>query len=192
MRSTDCLIRSSLVLALVSAGATASAQTASAPAPPTPGNGSLSVALRDQYNAVKLNVTEAAAKMTEADYGFRPVETVRTFGAFVGHIADANLSYCALAKGDKPAMANAEKLTTKAELVAALAKAVAYCDEVYGAMTDEKALALVKAGRTDMPAAALLFRNVSHTNEHYGNLVTYMRIKGLVPPSTERAQQQRR
>jgi uncharacterized damage-inducible protein DinB len=83
-------------------------------------------------------------------------------------------------------------LTTKAELVAALAKAVAYCDEVYGAMTDEKALALVKAGRTDMPAAALLFRNVSHTNEHYGNLVTYMRIKGLVPPSTERAQQQRR
>ena len=192
MRSTACLIRSSLVLALVSAGATASAQTASAPAPPTPGNGSLSVALRNQYNAVKLNVTEAAAKMTEADYGFRPVETVRTFGAFVGHIADANLSYCALAKGDKPAMANAETLTTKAELVAALAKAVAYCDDVYGAMTDEKALALVKAGRTDMPAAALLFRNVSHTNEHYGNLVTYMRIKGLVPPSTERAQQQRR
>jgi uncharacterized damage-inducible protein DinB len=192
MRSTAFLIRSSLVLALVSAGATASAQTASTPAPPTPGTGSLSAALRDQYNAVKLNVTEAAAKMAEADYGFRPVDTVRTFGAFVGHVADANLSYCALAKGDKPAMANAEKLTTKAELVAALAKAVAYCDEVYGAMTDEKALALVKAGRTDMPAAALLFRNVSHTNEHYGNLVTYMRIKGLVPPSTERAQQQRR
>jgi len=190
MRSTAFLIRSSLVLALVSAGVTASAQTASAP--PTPGNGSLSAALRDQYNAVKLNVTEAAAKMTEADYGFRPVDTVRTFGAFVGHIADANLSYCALAKGDKPEMANAEKLTTKAELVAALAKAVAYCDEVYGAMTDEKALAVVKAGRTDMPVAALLFRNVSHTNEHYGNLVTYMRIKGLVPPSTERAQQQRR
>jgi len=192
MRSTAFLIRSSLVLAFVSAGAAASAQTAPAPAPATPGNGPLSAALRDQYNAVKLNVTEAAAKMPEADYGFRPVDTVRTFGAFVGHIADANLSYCALAKGDKPAMANAEKLTTKAELVAALAKAVAYCDEVYGAMTDEKALALIKAGRTDMPAGALLFRNVSHTNEHYGNLVTYLRIKGLVPPSTERAQQQRR
>jgi uncharacterized damage-inducible protein DinB len=192
MRSAAFLIRSSLVLALVSAGATASAQTASAPASPTPASGPLSAALRDQYNAVKLNVTEAAAKMSEADYGFRPVDTVRTFGAFVGHIADGNLSYCALAKGDKPSMADAEKLTTKAELVAALAKAVAYCDEVYGAMTDEKALALIKAGRADMPAGALLFRNISHTNEHYGNLVTYLRMKGLVPPSTERAQQQRR
>jgi uncharacterized damage-inducible protein DinB len=192
MRSAAFLIRSSLVLALVSAGATASAQTASAPASPTPASGPLSAALRDQYNAVKLNVTEAAAKMSEADYGFRPVDTVRTFGAFVGHIADGNLSYCALAKGDKPPMADAEKLTTKAELVAALAKAVAYCDEVYGAMTDEKALALIKAGRADMPAGALLFRNISHTNEHYGNLVTYLRMKGLVPPSTERAQQQRR
>jgi uncharacterized damage-inducible protein DinB len=192
MRFTAFLLRSSLVLAFVSAGATASAQTAAAPAPPTPASGPLSAALRDQYNAVKLNVTEAAAKMSEADYGFRPVDTVRTFGAFVGHIADGNLSYCALARGDKPAMADAEKLTTKAELVAALAKAVAYCDEVYGAMTDEKALALIKAGRADMPAGALLFRNISHTNEHYGNLVTYMRIKGLVPPSTERARQQRR
>jgi uncharacterized damage-inducible protein DinB len=192
MRSTALLIRSSLVLAFISAGATASAQTAPAPAPPTSGNGALSAALREQYDAVKLNVTEAAAKMADADYGFRPVDTVRTFGAFVGHIADGNLAYCALAKGDKPAMTNAEKLTTKPELVAALAKAIAYCDDVYGAMTDEKALALVKAGRTDMPAAAVLFRNVSHTNEHYGNLVTYMRIKGLVPPSTERAQQPRR
>jgi uncharacterized damage-inducible protein DinB len=190
MRSSAFLIRSLLVLVVVAASATASAQTVSAPAP---GNGPLSAALREQYNAVKLNVTEAAAKMPEADYGFRPVETVRTFGALVAHIADANLSYCALAKGDPPpGVTGWEKLPTKAQLGAALAKAVAYCDEVYGAMTDEKALALVKAGRTDMPAAALLFRNVSHTNEHYGNLVTYMRIKGLVPPSTERAQQQRR
>ncbi|MEO5819379.1 MAG: DinB family protein [Vicinamibacteraceae bacterium] len=193
MRSTAFLIRSSLVLAFVSAGAIASAQTASAPASPTPGNGPLSAALRDQYNAVKLNVTEAAAKMAEADYGFRPVDTVRTFGEFVVHIAEANLTYCALAKGDPPpGVTGWDKLTTKAQLGAALAKAIAYCDEVYGAMTDEKALASVKAGRTDMPAGALLFRNVSHTNEHYGNLVTYMRIKGLVPPSTERAQQQRR
>jgi uncharacterized damage-inducible protein DinB len=182
MRSTVFFVCSSLAL-VVAAGADAFAQTPT----PAPG-GPLTAALREQYNGVKLNVTEAADKMAEADYGFRPVDTVRTFGQFVGHIADANLSYCAIAKGEKPSPAGAEKLTTKAELVAALAKATAYCDEVYGAMTDEKALVMIKAGRADMPAGALLFRNNSHTNEHYGNLVTYMRIKGLVPPSTERAQ----
>jgi len=188
MRPICSFVCSSMVLFAMAVAADALAQT---PAPAASG-GPLTAALQEQYNAVKLNVTEAAEKMAEADYGFRPVDTVRTFGQFVGHIADANFSYCALAKGEKPPMtSSADKLTTKAELVAALAKATAYCDAVYGAMTDEKALVMIKAGRTDMPAGALLFRNVSHTNEHYGNLVTYMRIKGLVPPSTERAQRPR-
>jgi uncharacterized damage-inducible protein DinB len=183
MRFGSLVVRSSLALVLLSA-ADAGAQTAA-----SPGGGPLTTALRAQYDEVKLNVTEAAAKMADADYGFRPVETVRTFGGFVGHIADAGFAYCSLAKGEKsPWPGGADKLTTKAEVVAALTKAFAYCDEVYGAMTDEKALAMIKAGRSDMPAGALLFRNVSHINEHYGNLVTYLRIKGLVPPSTERAQ----
>ena len=183
MSSIRSLACPSTVLAALMMAAQAFAQT---PAP-AGSDSPMKTALLDQYNAVKQNVTESAEKMSEADYAFRPVETVRTFGQFVGHIADANLSYCALASGEKPAMTtSAEKLATKAELVAALAKAFAFCDGIYNGMTDQKAMTLVKAGRSDMPAAAILFRNVSHTNEHYGNLVTYMRIKGLVPPTSER------
>lgn len=169
---------------------------AAAQTPPAAASGGpLSGALQRAYANVKRNITEAAEKMPEAEYGFRPVDTVRTFAGFVGHVADGAFAYCSLAKGDKnpnPTPGALDKLTTKAETVAALTKAFAYCDDVHNAMTDEKALALVKMGPNETPAVAVLFGNVSHLNEHYGNLVTYMRIKGLVPPSTERAQQPRR
>jgi uncharacterized damage-inducible protein DinB len=85
---------------------------------------------------------------------------------------------------------NAEKLATKAESVAALKKAISYCDQVYASVTDENAGRLVKLFGMEMSAVTALYGNVAHAFEHYGNMVTYMRMKGLVPPSTERAQQQ--
>jgi uncharacterized damage-inducible protein DinB len=160
---------------------------AQTPAPAA--GGPLTGALQRQYNGVKRNVVEAAEKMPEADYGFRPVDTVRTYGQFIGHVADSLNFFCSSAKGEKmPVEGSAEKLATKTELVAALNKAFGYCDEVYNGMTDTKAMTLQKMGQNEVPVAAPLFNNISHTNEHYGNLVTYLRIKGLVPPSTERAQ----
>ena len=181
------------VAAWLVAGSILGASSAFAQTPPPAPAGPLAGAVQRFYAGVKRNVTEAADKMAEGDYAFRPVDTVRTFGGFVGHIADGAFSYCALAKGEKnPSPGGLDKLTTKSELVAALTKAFAYCDEVYNGVTDEKGLALVKMGSNETPAIAVLFGNVSHINEHYGNLVTYMRIKGLVPPSTERAQQPRR
>ena len=75
---------------------------------------------------------------------------------------------------------------------AALNASVAYGDGVYGGMTDRAAMELVKAGQNMVPKARFLITNISHDNEHYGNLVTYLRLKGLVPPSTERAQQMRK
>jgi uncharacterized damage-inducible protein DinB len=173
------------IAGLVIGAASAAAQTP----PPAAAGGPLSGALQRQYGNVKRNVTEAAEKMAEADYAFRPVDTVNTFGGFVGHIADANFAYCAMAAGEKnPSAGGLDKLTSKSELVAALGKAFAYCDGVYNALTDQKLTAMVKAGQGEQAAGGILFGNVSHTNEHYGNLVTYMRIKGLVPPSTERSQ----
>jgi uncharacterized damage-inducible protein DinB len=189
MRFTARVVSSLPVLVLIVSAGLAEAQTA----PPASTPVTLSAAAQRFWSGVKRNVTEAAEKMPEADYGFRPVDTVRTFAGFVGHIADANFAYCSLAKGEKnPSQGGADKLTTKAEVVAALTKAVAYCDEVYNGLTDATAAKLVKMGPNETPAIAVLFGNVSHTNEHYGNLVTYMRIKGLVPPSTERAQQPRK
>jgi uncharacterized damage-inducible protein DinB len=146
------------------------------------------------FNGIKRNVLEAAQKMAEADYKFKPVDSVRSFGELVGHVANAQYLFCSAVKGEaNPNQGNsAEKLATKAEIVAALEKAFAYCDGVYGSLTDQQASQLIKLFGTDMSKVTALYGHVAHTFEHYGNMVTYMRMKGLVPPSTERAQQQRR
>lgn len=150
----------------------------------------------DRMNAgVARNVVEAAEKMSDADYAFQPApdKTVRSFGGFVGHIANANFNYCSRVKGEaNPNKENFEKVTDKAKLVAGIKAATAYCDAVYKAQTDAALSEMVAMGKSEQPKGQVLVQNISHNNEHYGNLVTYMRLKGLVPPSTERAQQQRR
>ena len=158
---------------------------------PTGPGGPISSGARWGYAQIARNVLESAEKVAEADYGYKPVDTVRSFGQLVGHVANAQYLFCATVKGEpNPNRGqNAEKLATKAESVAALKKAVAYCDEVYASVTDENAGRIVKLFGMEMSAVTALYGNVAHTFEHYGNMVTYMRMKGLVPPSTERAQQ---
>jgi uncharacterized damage-inducible protein DinB len=169
----------------------APAAQAAAPAGPTE---PLSRVLFGGYNAQKMNLTQSAEKVSEADYAFQPTKDVRTFGQMLAHVANTQFSYCAIAKGEpNPNKDDFEKTaTTKAALVKALADSFAYCDSIYTTLTDAKALELVKAGQNEVPRAARFISNIAHDNEHYGNLVTYMRIKGYVPPSTERAQQMRR
>ena len=84
------------------------------------------------------------------------------------------------------------KKTAKADLVTALQSAFAACDSIYGTATDESLVKLTKVGQNEIAPVNQLWYNISHSNEHYGNMVTYMRLKGLVPPSTERAQAPRK
>jgi uncharacterized damage-inducible protein DinB len=192
MAAIACLFT---VPALAQAPAAAPAQAAAPQAAPvTPPSQPLSATLKSMWDGLKLNLVQSADKMPEADYAFQPTKDVRTFGQMIAHVANSSFSYCARAKGeDNPNKEDFEKTkTTKADLVKALSDAVAYCDGVYGGMTDAAAMELVKAGQNLVPKARYLITNISHDNEHYGNLVTYMRIKGLVPPSTERAQQMRK
>jgi uncharacterized damage-inducible protein DinB len=172
------------------AAAPAQAPAAQAAAPAQP----LSATLKSMWDGVKMNLVQSAEKMPEADYGFQPTKDVRTFGQMIAHVANSSFSYCARGKGeDNPNKDDFEKTaTTKAAFVKALNDAMTYCDGVYGGMTDAAAMELVKAGQNLVPKARYLIANISHDNEHYGNLVTYMRLKGLVPPSTERAQQMKR
>jgi len=151
----------------------------------------LTAATRQSFQTVRGYVLKSAEKMAEADYAFKPTPEVRSFGALLGHIANANYSICARAAGEKsPAPGDIEKTkTTKAELVEALNGAFAYCDKVLGAMTDAKGVEMVDFFGGKQPRLAVLAFNTAHTYEHYGNLVTYMRIKGLVPPSSERPSQ---
>lgn len=151
---------------------------------------SLAEALKRHADAVARNVVEAAEKMPDADYSYQASKEVRTFGGFVGHLADANYNFCARAKGEtNPNKETFENVTDKAKLVAAIKAAAAYCDAVYAAQTDASLAEMVASGPQQTARGGVLILNASHNNEHYGNLVTYMRLKGLVPPSTARAQQ---
>lgn len=148
----------------------------------------LAEALTRMHAGVGRNVVEAAEKMPEGAFDFQPTKDVRTFGGFVGHVANAEFNYCSRAKGEaNPNKEDFEKVMGKAALVAGITAAVAYCDGVYKTMTDAALSEMVAMGQSQQPRGQILVQNISHSNEHYGNLVTYMRIKGLVPPSTERA-----
>ena len=153
----------------------------------------LTTALKAQFDGVSRNVKEAAEKMPEDKFTYQATKDVRTFGGFIGHVANAQFATCARAKGeDNPNKQNFEQVSGKAALVKAITASNEYCASVYAAANDKWMLEMVNQGQgataRQVPRAAVLAQNTSHANEHYGNLVTYMRINGLVPPSTERAQ----
>ncbi len=144
--------------------------------------------LKRDYKGVRDYFTRAAEKMPEANYGFRPSPDVRSFGEQVAHVADDQYNLCAPAKGEtrKAAYTDIEnRLTKKAELVAALKEAFAYCDGAYDALTDASGPEMVNPGKS-RSRFSMLNWNLWHTWEHYGNVVVYLRMKGLVPPTSER------
>ena len=148
-------------------------------------NNPLSTELKRFYDGSKANITRSAEKMSEADYSFKPADAVRNFGGEVGHAAEWQMITCSLAKGEK-ATNPAEGKTSKADLLAALKSAFDYCDPVYNSLTDAAALETVKGmGGRDMTRLSVLWFNVAHNNETYGTMVPYMRIKGVVPPSSD-------
>jgi uncharacterized damage-inducible protein DinB len=163
------------------------AATAQTPAPAAAPGQPLTAAAKAQHDMVKGNIVKAAEKMAEADYSFKPTPEVRSFGAIVGHVANANYMICSRAAGDKSPMADdIEKTkTTKADLVKAVADSFAYCDAVFAKMTDTAGAEAVDFFRGKQPKLGVLNFNSMHNWEHYGNLVTYMRLKGVVPPSSE-------
>ncbi len=166
------------------------AAQAQAPTPPQPPlTISLSNGLQRGYDGIKRNLTEMAEKMAEADYTFMPTKDVRTFGQLMGHAANAQFGMCAAARGvANPNQGNDnEKKATKAESVKALADSFAFCDEAFKTVTDANATEMMKQGPNSVARGAILANLVAHSNEVYGTGISYMRGKGLVPPSTERA-----
>jgi uncharacterized damage-inducible protein DinB len=182
-----------VVFALLGASLTipALAQQGQQPqAPPT-----TSAFLRNMYNGNKNNIVRSAEKVGEDLYGLRPGPQmeVRTFGQHLAHVANYNYLWCSQAKGEKNPNAGVDlekTLKTKAEFQKALTESFAWCDPVYASLNDENGAQVVEIqqenGRvTRNTRMALLMLNVVHNNEIYGNLVTTMRIKSIVPPSSE-------
>jgi len=172
-----------LALALVSTPAAGLAQGMST----TSSQAGSVASVQPLYEMAKGWLIRSAEQMPEANYSFQPTPEIRTFGQLVGHVANANYMFCSTVKGEKnPSASDFEKTTAKAALVQALKDAFAYCDAAYQ-MSDAKATTeqvTFFGSMTGSRLWALMF-NVAHNNEHYGNVVTYFRLKGMVPPSSQ-------
>jgi DinB superfamily len=154
--------------------------------PPNP----LSAEVKWTYGSIRNNILKLAEKMPAEDYAFRPTPDVEAFGRRVAHIADANMSVCSGLNGEPKRLGAASK-TTKTELVAALKESFAYCDTVFDALTDQSARELVSSrlGGPFPPdpmrsRLATLYNLVRHSNEMYGYMAVYLRLKGIVPPTS--------
>jgi hypothetical protein len=173
-----------VVLALPSLAA------AQAPATPAaPQTFTLSGNLTRGYQNVQRNLLEAAEKMPEASYSFKPTPDVRPFGELVAHVALSQFGTCSALKGDEAPPHKADKEDaprTKAELVALFKESTAYCDPVLTTLKDEDMTALVKAGQNQVAKGLFLAGTNTHGNEMYGTMSVYLRLKGIVPPTTER------
>jgi uncharacterized damage-inducible protein DinB len=146
----------------------------------------LMTSVKAQHDLVKGFIVKAAELIPENLYSFRPTPEVRTIALLFGHIADATNSICGGAGGAKVVPLGAEKsMTTKAQLTKALADAFAACDKAIASMDDKQAMETTKffIGGESTRGMIIAF-NTAHNNEHYGNLVTYMRINKIVPPSS--------
>jgi hypothetical protein len=174
-----CTLAAALALILTAAASPAGAQAAN---PLTSG-------VKAQFAMVKDVVIRSAQKVPENLYTFRPTPEVRSFAELFGHVADGFFSMCATAGGGTPPRSGIEKAVTgKADLIKALQDGAAYCDSVIAGMTDEKgSREAVPFYFGQTPRLSVLYFAVAHGYEHYGNLVTYMRLNKIVPPSSEAA-----
>jgi len=151
----------------------------------------VSDSVRSSWNGVKRNIKESAELMPEEHYSFKPTPDVRSFGEILAHVAGASYMLCASAKNEKSPFAEEafEKTAkTKAQILKVTTDAIMYCDGAFAALTDANAGGMVPSafGSNEVTRINSLISQIGHDNEHYGNLVTYFRLKGLVPPSSRR------
>ena len=147
--------------------------------------------LQGQYATLKRNLTGSAEKMPAEHFSFRPSPDVRTYAELFGHTMQAQYGYCSVVKGvpNPTAGKELEKIVTdKAGVIQMVKDSFDFCDDAFAKLTNENALDIITAGtapnQRQLARANQLTMLVVHGNEHYGNLVTYMRIKGIVPPSS--------
>ena len=154
---------------------------------------SMAASLKSMHQVIRRNLAEAAAAMPADEYSFKPTPQVRSFAELVGHVINGNMYFCSQARAEKPSFGgDVSKTSDKAALVKALNDALAYCDAAYDGTTDanvNQAVAVQgRGGSKPTTRGLVLMFNTTHNNEHYGNLVVYMRLKNHVPPSTARTQ----
>jgi hypothetical protein len=140
---------------------------------------------RSAYNQIKSNLTAMAAKMPAESFEFKPVADIRSFGELMAHVADSQLGSCSALRGQRRAGDAASK-KTKDDIVAALKASFDECDAAWDATTDANAMEMSTGGRAQRSRIGTLIANTVHDNEEYGYGCLYLRLKGIVPPSSDR------
>ena len=152
----------------------------------------ISDGIRSQWNGAKRNIQQSAELMPDANWDYRPIDGVRSFSELLAHVAGASYAICAAAKNEKTPFAEdhfEKNAKGRAAIVKATADAIAYCDAAFTALTDANAGEMIANPFSEgakMPRTAALVLQIGHDNEHYGNMVTYFRMNGIVPPSSRR------
>ena len=161
----------------------------------TPSKVTLASTMLRAHEGIQRNLVEAAEKMPEEHYRFKPTPEMRPFGQVVAHIALSRFGTCAALTAQKNPHAGEkdDQPLTKAQAVMLLKDAGAYCTEAFKGITEETVGQFVTAGpaNTEVARGIFLAGETSHAHQTYGTMAVYLRLKGIVPPSTERAQQRR-
>jgi hypothetical protein len=145
----------------------------------------LSSELKQNYSMQKNALLAEADRMSGADYAFKATPEVGTFASRVAHVAEAQIMICSAVKGESKKPETQGK-TSKADLTAALKASFDYCDGAYGSLTDATATQTVKIFGQPQTKLSALWGNLAHDGEMYGYMAVYLRLKGLVPPSSDR------
>ena len=142
--------------------------------------------LKGLFDITRANITATARELSPELYAYRPTDDVRTAGQILAHIADAQYMFCSTAAGESsPQTEGIEQTRTqKQQIVEALEQSFAYCERVFARTTDAGGGQAVTLMGMPTTAFGTLAFNSAHNYEHYGNLVTYMRLNGIVPPSS--------
>jgi uncharacterized damage-inducible protein DinB len=143
----------------------------------------LSAEIKQSYETVKNNIIKSAEEMPEENYSFKPTPEIRSFAQVLGHVAESQMRTCSAFTGAQKSI-DAGSKTSKADVVAALHDAFAQCDKAYDSVTDADAANMIKTPRGQRTKLGALVANVMHDTEQYGILAVYLRLKGLVPPSS--------
>ena len=166
-------------------------QPATPPTPPPPAppctENCLSKEVQTSYERVKVNILKSADKMAAENYSFKPTPDIRSFARVLNHVTEAQAHICGAVDKAKPDFMTVPPETAdKATIVAALKASFDECDKAYAGTTDANMTEVFVAGPYKRSRLGMLWGNVSHDNEQYAELATYMRLKGVVPPSSEK------
>ena len=146
--------------------------------------------IRFMYSTIKNNLLKLADKMPADKYSYRPVPEVETFARRIAHIAEANMNVCSTLNGERKQL-GAASMTNKADLLTALQESFVACDKTFESLTDTAAAepSSSRLGGPFPPEAtrsklATLYNMIRHSNEMYGYMAVYLRLNGIVPPTS--------